>query len=142
MAVVKKSLRIPDRILKEIERMAQDAQRDFSSVANELLEEAVKTHRCPGIVFSEGVRGRRARVAGTGVEVWEIVATYKGLGRNLGRLRKTYHWLTDQQLRSAIGYYESYSEEIDRLIAANENWTPESVRKTHPFLPTGRTLFR
>lgn len=138
MAVIQKSLRIPDRILKEIERMAQDAQRDFSSVANELLEEAVKTHRCPGIVFSEGVRGRRARVAGTGVEVWEIVAAYKSLGKSLDRLRKTYHWLTDQQLRSAIGYYESYSEEIDRLIAANENWTPESVRKKYPFLPAGR----
>lgn len=142
MAVVQKSLRIPDRILKEIERMAEDAQKDFSSVANELLEETVKTHRCPGIVFSEGVRGRRARVAGTGVEVWEIVASYKSLGKSLDLLRKTYSWLTEQRLRSAIGYYESYPDEIDRLIAANEGWTPESVRKKHPFLPSGRTLFR
>jgi uncharacterized protein (DUF433 family) len=137
MAVVQKSLRIPEKILKEIERMAEDAQKDFSSVANALLEEAVKIHRCPGIAFSEGVRGRKARVAGSGVEVWEIITTYKSLGKSLERLRKAYHWLTEQQLRSAIGYYESYPEEIDRLIAANEGWTLEAVRKKHPFLPSG-----
>ena len=102
MAVIQKSLRIPEEILKEIEQIAEATQRDFSSVAKELLEEAVKIHRCPGIVFTEGVRGRRARVAGTGIEVWEIVATYHGVGRNLGHLRRAYHWLTDQQLIDAI----------------------------------------
>ena len=78
------------------------------SVANELLEEAVKIHRCPGIIFTEGVKGRRARVAGTGIEVWEIIATYKSVGENLRRLRQAYHRLTDQQLKSALGYYKAY----------------------------------
>jgi len=107
-------------------------------VANELLEEAVKIHRCPGIIFTEGVKGRRARVAGTGIEVWEIIATYKSLGKNLHRLHRAYHWLTDQQLKSALGYYKAYPEEIDRLIAVNENWTPERIHKRHPFLPVGK----
>lgn len=138
MAVIQKSLRIPEEILKEIEQIAEATQRDFSSVAKELLEEAVKIHRCPGIAFTEGVRGRRARVAGTGIEVWEIIATYHGVGRNLGRLRQAYHWLTDQQLKTAMGYYKAYPEEIDRLIAGNESWTPERVHKRHPFLPAGK----
>ena len=138
MAGIQKSLRIPEEILKEIEQIAEDSQKDFSSVANELLEEAVKIHRCPGIIFTEGVRGRRARVAGTGVEVWEIIATYKSVGENLRRLSQAYHWFTDQQLKSALGYYKVYPVEIDRLIAVNESWTSKRVHKRYPFLPVGK----
>lgn len=138
MAVVQKSLRIQKDTLKEIERIAEETHQDFSRVANELLEEAVKTHRCPGIIFTEGVKGRRARVAGTGIEVWEIIAAYHGIGKNLTRLRRMYHWLTDQQLQSALGYYKAYPEEIDRLITANEAWTPEQVHTRHPILPDAK----
>ncbi|MBI3608468.1 MAG: DUF433 domain-containing protein [Nitrospirae bacterium] len=138
MAVIQKSLRIQQDTLKEIERIAKETHQDFSRVANELLEEAVKTHRCPGIVFTEGVKGRRARVAGTGIEVWEMIAAYHSVGKNAARLRRAYHWLTDQQLRSALGYYKAYPEEIDRLITANEEWTPEHVHARHPVLPDGR----
>jgi len=136
MAVIQKSLRIPEKILKEIERIAEEAHKDFSRVTNELLDEAVKTHRCPGIVFTEGVRGRRARVAGTGIEVWEIIAVYQSVGKNLNRLKRAYHWLATPQLQAALGYYKAYPEEIDRLIAANEGQTPERVRERHPFLPS------
>lgn len=138
MAGVQKSLRIPKEILKEIEQIAEENRKDFSSVANELLEEAVKTHRCPGIIFTEGVKGRRARVAGTGIEVWEVIATYKSVGESLKRLRQAYHWLAEQQIQSALGYYKSYSEEIEHLISVNESWTPERLQKKYPFLPADK----
>jgi uncharacterized protein (DUF433 family) len=77
-------------------------------------------------------------VAGTGVEVREIIATYKNVGKNVRRLSQAYHWLTDQQLKSALGYYKVYPEEIDRLIAVNEGWTSERVHKRYPFLPVGK----
>jgi len=138
MAGVQKSIRIPKEILKEIEQIAEENRKDFSSVANELLEEAVKTHRCPGIIFTEGVKGRRARVAGTGIEVWEVIATYQSVGESVKRLRQAYHWLTEQQIQSALGYYKSYSEEIDHLISVNESWTPERLQKKYPFLPADK----
>lgn len=90
--------------------------------------------RCPGIVFTEGTTGRRARIAGTGIEVWEVIATYKGVDENLNRLQKAYHWLTEQQLRSAIGYYRTYPEGIDLLIKQNAGLTEEQVHKKYPFL--------
>jgi uncharacterized protein (DUF433 family) len=138
MAGIQKSLRIPKEVLKAIEQIAEESRKDFSSMANELLEEAVKTHRCPGIIFTEGVKGRRARVAGTGIEVWEVIAAYWNVGENLKRLRQAYHWLTEQQIQSALGYYKVYSEEIDRLISTNESWTPEQIQKKYPFLPSGK----
>ena len=37
--------------------------------------------RAPGIVFADGPAGRRAAVGGTGLDVWEIVATWRaGVG--------------------------------------------------------------
>lgn len=134
MPTVQKSIRIQEKTLKEIEQIARDTGKEFSVVANELLDEAVRMQRCPGIVFTEGTTGRRARIAGTGIEVWEVIATYKGVDEDLSRLQKAYHWLIEQQLRSAIGYYRTYPDEIDLLIKQNEGLTEEQVHKKYPFL--------
>ena len=138
MSTVQKSLRIPEKTIKEIEELARASRKDFTTAANELLDEAIKAHRCPGIVFTEGVSGKRARVAGTGIEVWEVIAAYKAVGEKFTRLGKAYHWLTELQLRAALGYYSLYAEEIDALIAENEGWTAEKLRKSHPFLAAAR----
>ena len=49
-------------------------------------------------------------------DVWEFVATLKGLGENYDKLRRTYHWLTDQQIRAALSFYSQYPDEIDEQI--------------------------
>jgi uncharacterized protein (DUF433 family) len=134
MAGVQKSLRLPQETLQEIERMAQELGKDFSAVTKDLLEEAIKMRRCPGIVFAEGTSGRRARVAGSGIEVWEIVAAYQSLKKDAGRLKKTYHWLSPEQLRAALAFYSAYSEEIDRQIEKNQRWNQEEIRKRYPFM--------
>ena len=138
MSSVQKSMRIPKETVKEIQEIAQQTGKDFSSVAKELLEEAIKMHRCPGIVFDEGVRSRRARIAGTGIEVWEVIANYKSVGDDFERLHAIYHWLTSPQLRAALAYYRTYQDEIDHLITRNEKWTRESIHKRYNFLVGSR----
>jgi uncharacterized protein (DUF433 family) len=137
MPTVQKSIRIQKKTTIEIEQIARDSGKEFSTVVNELLEEAIKIQRCPGIIFTEGTAGRRARIAGTGIEVWEVIATYKGVGENFTRLQKAYHWLTEQQLKAAIGYYRTYPEDIDHLIKQNKKLTREYVQKRYPFLIRG-----
>jgi uncharacterized protein (DUF433 family) len=134
MAGVQKSLRLPQETLREIERIVQESGKDFSAVTKDLLEEAIKMRRCPGIVFAEGTSGRRARVAGSGIEVWEIIAAYQSLKKDAGRLKKTYHWLSPEQLRAALSFYSAYPEEIDRQIEKNQRWNQEEIRKRHPFM--------
>lgn len=53
MPTVQKSLRIPDEVAKAIEEAAEASGRDFSTVANELIAEAVKMRRCPGVLFAD-----------------------------------------------------------------------------------------
>src|ERR1043166_8778489 len=116
MSSVQKSLRIPDEVAKIIRSQAESSGRDFSTVANELLAEAVRMSRCPGIIFAEGPSGRRARIAGTGLDVWEVISTYKSLNRDDARLRDAYDWLSEPQLRSALAYFRLYEDDIERQI--------------------------
>jgi len=134
MAGIQKSLRLPAETAKEIEQMAKETGQDFSNVTKDLLQEAIRMRRCPGILFAEGIGGRRARVAGTGIEVWEVIAAYESMKEDFKRLRKAYHWLSAEQLKAALGYYTVYPREIDRLIQQNEQWTDEKVRERYPFM--------
>jgi uncharacterized protein (DUF433 family) len=134
MPGIQKSLRLPQETMSEIERMAKESGQDFTNITKELLEEAIKMRRCPGVLFAEGTGGRRARVAGTGIEVWEVIATLKSLKNDLKRLRKTYHWLSNEQIKAALGYYTAYPREIDRLVQQNEGWDEARVADRYPFM--------
>ena len=134
MATVQKSIRLPEEAVKEIEALGSGTGRDFSTVARDLLIEAVKLRRCPGITFADGPTGRRAKIAGTGIDIWEFIATFKGLGESYDKLKESYHWLSDQQIRSALSYYALYPDEIEEKITRNEDITQEQVIKRFPFL--------
>jgi len=125
MSTIQRSFRIKEPILQEIERIRKD--KPANALANELLEEALKMRRCPGIIFSQGVTGRRARIAGTGVEVWEVIYEYQIVGEDVKALKKALPHLTERQLISALNYYRAYPEEINELIQSNEAITPETV---------------
>jgi uncharacterized protein (DUF433 family) len=127
-------LRLPEDVRKEIEREQRMRGTTFSAAAISLLREAIRMRRVPGIHFVEGVGGtRRAAVAGTGLEVWEIVRTYEEVGEDYGELRKSYPWLSEPQLRAALSYYELYPDEIEARLKLEESWTPERVRREMPF---------
>ena len=134
MTSIQKCIRLPEATVREIEAAAANSGKDFSAVARDLLVEAVKMKNCPGIIFADGPTGRRARVSGTGIDVWEIVAAFKGSGEKYVELKKAYHWLSEFQLRSALAYYALYPEEIEARIKRNQDLTSEKIAKRFPFL--------
>jgi uncharacterized protein (DUF433 family) len=136
MATLQKSLRMPENLVKAITDAADASGRDFSAVANELLQEAVAMRRCPGITFMDGATGRRAVIAGTGVDVWEVVYAYEHSNRDLARLRQAFNQVAEPQLRAALAYATLYPQEIRRRIADNDAWTPERIAQEFPaFVP-------
>lgn len=125
---------MPEDLEEEIERERKlRGGLSFSEVATQLLREAVRMRRAPGIYFVDGLEGRRAAVAGSGLEVWEVVATYKSVGEDYGELRESYPWLDERQISAALAYHELYPEEIDARISLEEYWTPERARSEFPF---------
>jgi uncharacterized protein (DUF433 family) len=134
VATKPKGIRISDELDREIAYESRTRGRSWSAITTELLEEAIRMRRAPGIVFVEGPTGRRAAIAGTGLDVWELIATFREGGANYETLRQSYPWLTEAQLRAALAYYELYPAEIDERLAAEEQLTPERVWKDLPFL--------
>lgn len=133
-------IHLPDSLEREIAREAEERGKSWSELAEEMLEESVRMRRIPGIAFADGPAGRRAVLAGTGLDVWEIVATWRASGEGVEALRRNYPWLTETQLQAALAYYTSYPGEIDSRLACEERWTPERVRRELPFsIPRSRS---
>jgi uncharacterized protein (DUF433 family) len=134
MSSVQHSIRVPKQLDQDISREIQHrGERDWSKGAISLLEEAVRASRVPGIVFVQRRDGRRPAVAFTGLEVWEIVASWKEGGENWEALIEAYPELSESQLRAAIAYYRAYPEEIEERLEREAYWTPERVAEELPF---------
>ncbi|CAN5687804.1 hypothetical protein BH23GEM10_BH23GEM10_03580 [soil metagenome] len=128
------SLRIPVQLDREISREIQfRGERDWSKGALSLMEEAVRASRVPGVVFVHGRDGRRPAIAFSGLEVWEIIATWQEAGNSWEGLVEAYQELSENQLRAAVAYYRAYPEEIDERLAREAYWTPERVAEELPF---------
>ncbi len=89
--------------------------------------------RIPGIVLADGPLGREARLAGTGLAVYEVVKAHRLMGEAWGRLREAFHWLSAQQLRAALAYAAAYPEEIDALLRDEDASTAEAIWSAYPF---------
>jgi uncharacterized protein (DUF433 family) len=133
MKSIVKSVRLDKKTLSEVESLLRLKNETFSSMTAELLSEAVKMRKCPGIVFVDGPTGRRARIEGTGIDVWELISAYHDLKDDFSALKESFHWLTDRQIMAAIGYARIYTDEIEMLIRKNTEWSQESARTELPF---------
>ncbi len=133
-----RGLRLPKELEEEIERERKlRGGLSFSEVATQLLREGMRMRRVPGIFFVDGLDSRRATIAGTGLEVWEVIATHKSVGEDYGELEKSYPWLSRMQLLAALSYYELYPEEIDARLSLEEYWMTERVWSEFPFTRPG-----
>jgi uncharacterized protein (DUF433 family) len=120
-----RGIRVPDKLEQEIEREGSERGKSWSAAALELLDEAVRMRRAPGIGFAAGATGRRAVVAGTGLGVWEVLAVWQEAERDHEVLRWSLPWLSETQLRAVLSYYELYPDEIDHRLEREKAWTPE-----------------
>lgn len=75
---------------------------------------------CPGIYFADEPAGRVAKIAGTGLGVWEVMRDYNAVEGDEARLREILPQIGPSHLTAARRYYALYREEIDELIADNE----------------------
>jgi hypothetical protein len=97
----------------------------LSSAANRLVDEALRMNEHPGIVFRAGPTGRRAGLA-SGPDVWEVVRAVKSaraaepdLGeQDLLSMVTGNTGVPVRLLRTAIGYWAAYPDEVDAEIAA------------------------
>ena len=127
MSIEAVNVQIPDDVRRAIQEIADRMGRSLFSVVNELLTEATKMRRVPGIIFADGPTGRRARIEGTGIEVFEVVRDYRAENEDWEGLRKAFHWLSEGQLRAALAYADLYPEEIEEHLRPDDQEAIEAL---------------
>jgi uncharacterized protein (DUF433 family) len=132
--VTKRVIEVELPLFSEIEREAVTRGQTSDQLVAELLDEGFRMRRVRGIVFADGPVGRRATVAGTGVDVWEVISMWKACGENDSRLAECYDWLTEDQLTAALVYFRMYPAEIEARLEREASLTPERVYEAYPFL--------
>ncbi len=130
------SVRIDPEIREAVQTQARESGKPISRVIRELLDMAVRMQQFPGIVFVDGPTGRRAHLAGTGLDVWEVVDLLQEY-RSVSALCKQFPRLSPMSARIAQAYAEAYPDEILARRASNAK-TPKQVKARVPWLQTVR----
>ena len=79
----------------------------------------------PLIRFSDGPAGRRARLVGTGKDIWEIIAVVRDNDGDAAEAAR-YLEIPLGLIQAAISYYGAYTVEIDQLIDLNDQEASEA----------------
>jgi len=116
------SLRLKPGTTERLRRRAQRAGTAPRTLAQRYVEEGIRHDDHPLIHFVDERGGRRARLIGTGLDVWEVVATVRDNANDLSRSTE-YLAISQALVEAAVSYYGNYRDEIDAEITLNtEEW--------------------
>lgn len=104
------------------ERLTKHARRRGlapRSLAQRYVDEGLRHDDHPLIHFLPGVVDRRSVVMGTGLDVWEVIATVRDNENDLAETA-AYLKIPLGLVEAAVSYYGEYRDEIDEQIADNE----------------------
>ncbi len=116
------AIRIESETLRALRERSSQSGEPIVRLAQRYIGEGMRLDHHPGIFFRDGPAGRRAVVIG-GPDVWEVVAAARSApegGEELVSALANRIGVPTEKIRIAVRYYAEYPEEIDRLIAANE----------------------
>jgi uncharacterized protein (DUF433 family) len=89
------------------------------TLAQRYVEEGLRREDHPLIRFADGPSGRRAALVGSGLDVWEVIATVRE-NDNDPEEAAAYLEIAPGLVQAAIVYYGDYREEIDAEMALNQ----------------------
>ena len=112
------SLRLPDATLDRLHARARSHSVALRTLAQRYVEEGLRTDEHPLIRFADGPAGRRPRLLGTGLDVWEAIWVVRD---NDGDEREAAEYLQIPLglVQAAVAYYGAYRDEIDEWIELN-----------------------
>ena len=119
------SVRLNDATITRLGARALRVHLPPRTLAQRYVEEGLRMDEHPMVRFADGPAGRRARLTGTGKDIWEIIAVVRDNGGDAAG-SADYLEIPLGLIQAAIAYYGSYTVEIDQQLEANEQETAES----------------
>jgi uncharacterized protein (DUF433 family) len=112
------SVRLTDATIQRLGARARRVHLPPRTLAQRYVEEGLRMDEHPLVRFAEGPAGRRARVVGTGKDVWEVIAVVRDNGGDAAETAR-YLEMPLGLVQAAITYYGAYSDEVDQWIDLN-----------------------
>lgn len=119
------SLRLGEATIERLGSRAKRVQMPPRTLAQRYIEEGLRMDEHPLVRFADGPAGRRARLVGSGKDVWEVIATVRDSGSDL-REAAEYLRIPLGLVQAAVAYYGAYTSEVDEIIADNERAADEA----------------
>jgi len=110
-----RSFRFSEATLSRLDARAHEIRETRTGLAERYVEEGLRMDEHPGIGFADGPAGRRAVVLGSGLDVWEVIATVQQPGGSVDTAAR-YLELPVSRVRAAVRYYAAFPEEVDDLL--------------------------
>ena len=111
MATHTRSFRLDEQLLELLEERADRVGESANALAARYLEEGLRRDEHPLIAFVDRPAGRRAMLAGTRLNVADVVAVAKSAGSAEGAAESLD--LPIWKVRAALSYYADFRDEID-----------------------------
>ena len=115
MPRVNRSFRLDSATAERLEARADELGETRTSLAERYIEEGSRMDEHPGIVFLDGSAGRRPTVAGSGLDVWEVIETLKASNNSVEEAAE-YLDVPAARVRIAVRYYAAFKGEVDEWI--------------------------
>jgi uncharacterized protein (DUF433 family) len=119
------SVRLPDTTIQRLGARARRVHLPPRTLAQRYVEEGLRMDEHPLVRFADGPAGRRARLVGTGKDVWEIVAVVRDNDGDAAEAAR-YLEMPLGLVQAAVTYYGAYADEIDHWIDLNEQEAAEA----------------
>src|SRR5215468_8683030 len=113
------SVRLSEATIRRLGARARHVRLPPRTLAQRYVEEGLRMDEHPLVRFADGPAGRRARLLGTGKDVWEVVAAVRDNGGNIAEASR-YLEMPQGLVQAAVSYYGAYPGEIDLWIELNE----------------------
>jgi|SRR5690242_10596671 len=126
------TLRLPEPTEQLVAEEMRRSGRTRTAVVVELVNEAARMRRFPGVAF-RGPVPRRAWLMGSGLDVWELVAIVRDYGERASQVPADYEAVTPGMIRLALAYADCFPDEIQSLIEQNRRPKDELLAR-YPFL--------
>jgi len=119
------SLRLSEAAIEQLVERARRVGTRPRTLAQRYVEEGLRMDEHPLVRFVDGPAGRRARLVGSGKDVWEVVSVVR---ENDGDVRAAadYLELSLGLAQAAVTYYGAYPDEIDGWIELNRRESDEA----------------
>ena len=105
------AFRVRPQTLAHLKQRAKESGRSQTDLAERYVEEGLRMDEHPLIVFRDGATGRRPGLAGSRLDVWQVVETVKQNGSV--EQAATYLELPPERVQACVRYYAAYQSDID-----------------------------